>query len=202
MVKAIADLRPDHVFLDIQMPRLTGLAVLELTQRDHGVIVTTAYDQYALKAFDLRAVYYLLKPFSHARFDDALARARTLLGQPYAAGIQALATQPLASWNACSYAIVTWCMCWRWTWWPVWGARQPLLIHTQGKGSLKTQSLSELEGLLEPALLARVHRSWSINLGHLKNMERVAKDGSIAVLHIDQQIPIWRAGHERVKALI
>jgi two-component system LytT family response regulator len=91
-VKAIADLRPDLVFLDIQMPRLTGLAVLELTQRDHGVIFTTAYDQYALKAFDLRAVDYLLKPFTQARFDEALARARMLMGQT-SVGLQALAAQ-------------------------------------------------------------------------------------------------------------
>ncbi len=75
-VKTITELRPDLIFLDIQMPRLSGLEVLELTQRDHGVIFTTAYDQHALKAFDLRAVDYLLKPFAQARFDEALVRAR------------------------------------------------------------------------------------------------------------------------------
>ena len=77
-VKQIGALDPDLVFLDIQMPRLTGLEVLELTGRRSGVIFTTAYDEHAIKAFELHAVDYLLKPFSKARFDDALARARTL----------------------------------------------------------------------------------------------------------------------------
>ena len=77
-VKQIGALNPDLVFLDIQMPRLTGLEVLELTGRRSGVIFTTAYDEHAIKAFELHAVDYLLKPFSKARFDDALARARTL----------------------------------------------------------------------------------------------------------------------------
>ena len=77
-VKQIGALAPDLVFLDIQMPRLTGLEVLELTGRRAGVIFTTAYDEHAIKAFELHAVDYLLKPFSKARFDDALARARAL----------------------------------------------------------------------------------------------------------------------------
>ena len=77
-VKQIGALSPDLVFLDIQMPRLTGLEVLELTGRRAGVIFTTAYDEHAIKAFELHAVDYLLTPFSKARFDDALARARTL----------------------------------------------------------------------------------------------------------------------------
>ncbi|MEO5686497.1 MAG: response regulator, partial [Burkholderiaceae bacterium] len=77
-VKQIGALAPDLVFLDIQMPRLTGLEVLELTGRRAGVIFTTAYDEHAIKAFDLHAVDYLLKPFSKSRFDDAVARARTL----------------------------------------------------------------------------------------------------------------------------
>ena len=68
--------KPDLLFLDIQMPELTGLEVLEVTGRQHGVIFTTAYDQHALKAFDLHAVDYLLKPFSRERFETALNKAR------------------------------------------------------------------------------------------------------------------------------
>ena len=201
-VKAITDQNPDLVFLDIQMPRLTGLEVLELTGRDHGVIFTTAFDQYALKAFDLRAVDYLLKPFAQTRFDEALARARQLMGQS-SAGLQALAAQPIGKQERLLIrdrnqvhvvALETVAS--------VEAQDDYIQIHAQGKTYLKTQSLSDLEARLDPALFVRVHRSWIINLAHLKNIERLAKDSLVAVLHNGQQVPISRAGHERVKALI
>jgi len=201
-VKAITDLNPDLVFLDIQMPRLTGLEVLELTGRDHGVIFTTAFDQYALKAFDLRAVDYLLKPFAQTRFDEALARARQLMGQT-SAGLQALAAQPIGKLerllirdrNQVHVVPLETVIC-------VEAQDDYIQIHAQGKTYLKTQSLSDLEVRLDPALFVRVHRSWIINLAHLKNIERLAKDSFVAVLHDGRQVPISRAGHERVKALI
>ena len=82
-VRAVAETKPDILFLDVQMPELDGLEVLELIDRDAtgrpAVIFVTAYDQYALKAFDANAVDYLLKPFDRARFDRALERARSRL---------------------------------------------------------------------------------------------------------------------------
>ncbi len=202
-VKAITDKRPDLVFLDIQMPRLSGLEVLELTQRDHGVIFTTAYDQYALKAFDLRAVDYLLKPFSQTRFDEALERARRLLGQASPA-LQALVHAPptarldrilVRDRNQVHVVALEAVVC-------VEAQDDYIQIHTTERRFLKTQGLSELESRLDPALFVRVHRSWLINLAHLKNIERLAKDSFVAVLHNGLQVPISRAGHERIKALI
>src|SRR5687767_8949445 len=78
-VKAVAELSPDLVFLDVQMPKLNGFEVLELLGREVPVVFTTAYDQYALRAFEVHAVDYLLKPFNEARFAEALARARERL---------------------------------------------------------------------------------------------------------------------------
>src|SRR6476469_636047 len=78
-VKAVAELKPDLVLLDVQMPKLDGFEVLELLGRDQPVIFITAYDQYALRAFDVHAVDYLLKPFSAERFQEAIARARERL---------------------------------------------------------------------------------------------------------------------------
>ena len=80
-VKAITEHSPDVVFLDVQMPKLDGFEVLELIGRDTPVIFVTAYDQYAMRAFDAHAVDYLLKPFSQQRFRTALERARLRLGK-------------------------------------------------------------------------------------------------------------------------
>ena len=143
-VKAITELQPDLVFLDIQMPRLSGLEVLELTRRDHGVIFTTAFDQYALKAFDLRAIDYLLKPFAQTRFDEALARARTLLGQT-STGLKELATQPggklerllIRDRNQVHVLALDTVAC-------IEAQDDYICIHSQGKSYLKTQALSEL----------------------------------------------------------
>src|SRR5437762_4499386 len=78
-VKAVADIKPDLLLLDIQMPRLDGFEVLELVGREVGVIFVTAYDKYALRAFEIHAVDYLLKPFSAERLGEALNRARARL---------------------------------------------------------------------------------------------------------------------------
>ena len=75
-VKAVTELSPDLLFLDVQMPKLSGFEVLELLGREVPVVFTTAYDQYALRAFEVHAVDYLLKPFSEDRFAEALSRAR------------------------------------------------------------------------------------------------------------------------------
>src|ERR1700751_4144551 len=81
-VKAIGELRPDLVFLDVQMPKLDGFEVLELVDPPPAVIFVTAYDQYAMRAFDAHAVDYLLKPFHLDRFKKSMERARARLGEP------------------------------------------------------------------------------------------------------------------------
>jgi serine/threonine protein kinase len=100
-VKAVTDLKPDLLFLDIQMPKLDGFEVLELVGRDIAVIFTTAYDTYAMRAFDAHAVDYLLKPFSAERFEKALDRAKQRLGEkmPDPAELAAAARPPS---NICS----------------------------------------------------------------------------------------------------
>src|SRR5690348_12206772 len=80
-VKAVAEQRPDLIFLDVQMPKLTGFDVLELIGTDIPVIFVTAYDQHAMRAFEVHAVDYLLKPIGRERFDGAVERAKSRLGQ-------------------------------------------------------------------------------------------------------------------------
>jgi two-component system LytT family response regulator len=205
-VDAISKLNPDMVLLDIQMPQLSGLEVLEITGRRSGVIFTTAYDQYALKAFDLHAVDYLLKPFSQQRFDDALTKARKLLAQETSSSTQAIETLltqqseklqrllirdrgqvhvvPLASIDY------------------VEAQDDYILIHAAGKSHMKTQSLSELEAQLDASKFVRVHRSFLLQLNALQAIEKTSKDSQVAVLKNGAQVPVSRAGYERIKALL
>ena len=201
-VKDITELCPDLVFLDIQMPKLTGLEVLELTGRRTGVIFTTAYDQYALKAFDLHAVDYLLKPFSQARFDEALAKARRSLGgeapalQQLMADASARLTRILVRDRHQVHVLPLEQVVY------VQAQDDYLSIRSAGRDYLKTQSLSELAAQLDPTQFVRVHRSYLLNLAHLQKLERATKDSHVAVTRCGQKIPISRAGYDRLMANI
>lgn len=204
-LQIIEQQRPQLIFLDIQMPQLTGLEVLELSGVDRGVILTTAFDQYALKAFDLHAIDYLLKPFTQVRFDEAVNKARRQMGQPDHALNQLLkhpkqAMQTLhrlvikerqqvaiIEVNAVDY---------------VEAQDDYINIHSNGKAHLKTQSLSELEAQLDAQQFVRIHRSYLLNLNALKNIEKQNKDTHVAHLHCGASLPISRAGYERIKAFL
>lgn len=211
-VDAINKLNPDLVLLDIQMPQLSGLEVLELTGRRSGVIFTTAYDQYALKAFDLHAVDYLLKPYSQQRFDEALGKARKLLIQetsassPTSSSTQALETllaqqseklQRLLIRDRGQVHVV-----------PldsidyVEAQDDYILIHAAGKSYMKTQSLSELEAQLDASKFVRVHRSFLVQVTAVQSIEKTSKDSQIAILKSGAQVAVSRAGNERLRALL
>jgi two-component system LytT family response regulator len=211
-VKQIGALNPDLVFLDIQMPRLTGLEVLELTGRRSGVIFTTAYDEHAIKAFELHAVDYLLKPFSRARFDDALARARALHASAAAAaapaasqaqGVEALVARRGATLERIlirdreqvHVIPVEQVEC-------IEAQGDYLAIEVDGKCHLKPQRISEIEEQLDPARFLRVHRSYNINLAHLPAIERPGPDRHAARLRSGKRVPISRSGYEKLRELV
>ncbi|MBR7776924.1 LytR/AlgR family response regulator transcription factor [Undibacterium rugosum] len=209
-VDAIAKLQPDLVFLDIQMPELTGLEVLETTGRQHGVIFTTAYDQYALRAFDLHAVDYLLKPYSQQRFNEALSKARKLVhipsdtaekgmheartGLPGILAAQTAQTQRLLIRDRGQTHVV-----------PmadidfIEAQDDYILVHAGQKSWMKTQSLSDLEAQLDPTQFIRVHRSYLLHLPALLSLEKISKDSQLAVLRNGHKIPVSRSGLERIK---
>ncbi|MFZ6861484.1 LytR/AlgR family response regulator transcription factor [Undibacterium sp. Ji67W] len=202
-VDAINQQGPDLIFLDIQMPELTGLEVLEISGRHSGVIFTTAYDQFALKAFDLHAIDYLLKPYSQQRFDEALNKARKLLQQadaPPETGIQQLIfentekTQRLLIRDRNQVHVV-----------PVAtidfikAEDDYILIHAAGKSWMKTQSLSDIEAQLNPTQFVRIHRSYLLQMHALKGIVRQNKDSVVAVLNNGEKLPVSRSGYERLK---
>lgn len=192
----IARLNPDLIFLDIQMPKLTGLEVLELSGRRSGVIFTTAYDEYALQAFERHAVDYLLKPYTGERLAEALSHARHLLGRslPDALLNEAAAQAQRVLIRDRGQLIVV----------PVAdidcieAQDDYIAIHAAGRTHLKTQSLNEIEAWLAGKGFVRVHRSWLINLARLKAIERQGKDGHQARLGGDLCVPVSRSGHARL----
>ncbi len=202
-VKAIAELAPELVFLDIQMPKLNGFEVVELAGAKPRYIFVTAFDQFALKAFEVHAVDYLLKPFGQARFDAALAHARTSLGgneAAMAAVVGAARQGPLERVLIRDGARVH-----------VIGADKIdyieaqddyVQIHSQGKHYLKSQRMSELEQQLDPQRFLRIHRSYIVNIEGVDRIEQVAKDSHVALLKDGAKVPISRSGFQKLKAAL
>jgi two-component system, LytTR family, response regulator len=204
-VKAITEHKPDLVFLDVQMPKLDGFEVLELIGREIPVVFVTAYDQYAMRAFDAHAVDYLLKPFSLERFHMALERARQRLGKqmPPAAELAAAARSPqqyaqriVVKDNARVYVIPVDRLDY------VEAQDDYVSLHTQGKAYLKQQTISSIETMLDPERFVRIHRSYILNLERVTRIEPYSKDSRMAVLSNGTQLPVSRAGYDRLKALL
>ncbi|HEY6990225.1 MAG TPA: response regulator, partial [Bryobacteraceae bacterium] len=175
-VKAIAQWKPDLAFLDIQMPKLDGFEVLELIDADLAVVFVTAYDQYAMKAFEAAAVDYLLKPFDASRLRIALEKVRRQLGERGprlpAAELKQAARAP-GQWperivvkDGVRVHII-----------PIgqleYAEAQDdyVALHSGGKSYLKQQTISSLEESLDPAKFVRVHRSFLINLECISKIE-------------------------------
>lgn len=202
-VKAAAERKPELLFLDVQMPKLDGFEVLELIGGDVNVIFVTAYDVYALKAFEVHAVDYLLKPFSKQRFEAALERATTRMGTPpLPAELSAAARQPehlerIVVKDGARVHII-----------PVakldYAEAQDdyVMLASAGKSYLKQQTIASLEAALDPRQFVRIHRSYIVNLDRVAKMEPYGKDSKIAVLSDGKQLPVSRAGYQRLTALL
>lgn len=202
-VKAVAEHRPDLLFLDIQMPKLDGFEVLDLLDRKPAIVFVTAYDEYAIRAFEVHAIDYLLKPFTAARFGEVVAHAVERLHGGAAANIGGAAAavrkplQRIAFRDGGTIEVV-----------PVqridYIEAQDDYVHVYSRGQrhVKQQTLGELEALLDTTRFLRVHRSYIVNLESLARVEPYAKDSRIALLKDGTKIPVSRAGYERLKGLL
>ncbi|HTP68679.1 MAG TPA: response regulator [Dongiaceae bacterium] len=205
-VKAAAEHRPDLLFLDIQMPKLTGFDVLELIDREKmAVIFVTAYDQYAMKAFDVHAVDYLLKPYSRERFEAALERAKSQNTEKNVDATELAAAARPAGQFAERIVVKD-------------GTKVTLIavpkldyaeatddyvsLVTEGKKHLKQQTISGLEMSLDPSLFVRIHRSYVVNLERVARIEPYGKDSKVAVLTSGVRLPVSKAGYGRLKELL
>ena len=206
-VKAIAEHKPDLVFLDVQMPKLTGFDVLELIDRDRNlaVIFATAYDQYAMRAFEVHAVDYLLKPVGRERLYAALERALDRLPQnlPPAPDLAAAARAPQQFLERIVVKDGT-----RVTLIPVakldYAEAQDdyVALATHGTKHLKQQTIASLEAGLDPSRFVRIHRSYIVNFERVARIEPYGKDSRLAILADGTRLPVSRAGYARLKALL
>lgn len=201
-VKVVAETKPDLLFLDVQMPQLDGLEVLELIERDAAgrpaVIFVTAYDQYALKAFDANAVDYLLKPFDRARFETALARARTRLDSGAAPAPDPLVPRgaPLSRVVVKDGVTVTVLPVSKIDY--VKAEDDYVLLRADGRNHLKSQTLASLEEALPKERFVRIHRSYLLNLDRLVRLEPSTTGAPTAVLTDGARLPVSRTGAQRL----
>jgi two-component system, LytTR family, response regulator len=203
-VKAIAQHQPDLIFLDIQMPKINGFEMLELIDQPPSVIFTTAFDEYAIKAFENNAVDYLLKPFSRERFEKAIQK---WLENRHAKQAIDLAKEVL---NTASKS-------------PVQQGRivvkvegkveiipigqvhyleangDYVKIATAEKNYLKNKTMSSFEETMDPANFIRVHRSYIVNLNYVTRIDSHDNENHLAVLKSGMQIPVSRSGYVKLK---
>jgi len=211
-VKRIGELKPDLVFLDIQMPRLTGFEVLELLDPGPAVVFVTAYDEHALRAFEVNAVDYLLKPYGRERLAEALARVRErrraaaagAAAEPLPASRLSAAARPPGRFtdrilirDGAQVHVI-----------PV--ERVDFIeaqddyvgVHTGGTMHLRAQTLSDLAESLDPQRFVRVHRSFVVNLDRVERLETYTKDSRVVVLHGGREIPVSRSGYARLREMM
>ena len=206
-VKAVNEAKPDVVFLDVQMPKLDGFEVLELIDHPAAVVFVTAFDQYAMKAFDAAAVDYLLKPFGVERLRAALGRVRTSLREAKPAelhrDLQNAARPPgeylermvvkdgprvhVIPAVKLDYAEAQ---------------DDYVALRSDGKSWLKEQTISSLEAALDPRRFIRLHRSFLVNVERIARIDANTKDTWLAVLHDGSKIPVSRGGYGRFREIV
>jgi two-component system, LytTR family, response regulator len=205
-VKAVTEKKPDLLLLDVQMPKLDGFDVLELIGADVPVIFTTAFDQYAIKAFQVHAVDYLLKPFGAERLAEALVRARARILSREALPAKALVSEARMARSPLERILI----------------RDKADVHVipvakidyfeaqddyvslkvGEKNLLKEQTLFELEQLLDPGRFVRIHRRYLLNVARLVRIEQSVTDSRVAILHDGTELPISRSGYAKLREIL
>ncbi|MES2619058.1 MAG: response regulator [Bacteroidota bacterium] len=198
-IKAIQAHQPDLVFLDIQMPKLNGFEMLELIDHNPAIIFTTAFDDYALKAFEASAIDYLLKPFSKERFDRAVEKVKTQQAPNHETLLESLAKQPEESTRIAvktngNIVIV-----------PISEVvyleayDDYVKIHTGQHIHVKKKTMAWYEKTLENTKFVRIHRSYLLNLDFLTRIAQTDKESYSAVLKNGHTLALSKNGYALLK---
>lgn len=199
--KAIQEYRPDLVFLDVQMPKISGFEMLELLEEPPAIIFTTAFDEYAIKAFDNHAIDYLLKPFSPERFDKAIQKFKLQHPEERKQAYQNLSTSGVESIQRVvvktgnSIRII-----------PlqdiiyIEASDDYVYFHTESEKFIKTQTLKSLETGLDEKIFVRIHRSYIVQVQQIDKIEPYEKDGHVVILKNGKPLPVSKSGYTKLKA--
>ena len=205
-LKAIQQHKPDLIFLDIQMPKINGFEMLELIEQPPSVIFTTAYDEYAIKAFESHAIDYLLKPFDQQRFDKAIAKwedQKTTTGEKATHDLLELASlspsqsQRIVIKDGSKIKII-----------PVHdvlyleAADDYVKVHTKDGYFLKNKTMSYFEQALDASQFVRSHRSYIINISQITRIDPYEKDGHVAILRSGAKVPVSRSGYGKLREVL
>ena len=206
-LKAIQQHQPDLIFLDIQMPKINGFEMLELVEQPPGVIFTTAFDEYAIKAFESHAVDYLLKPFSKERFDKAMQKwnesNHTAVAKTNTQSLLESVAQSPAQSNrivvklAGKIKII-----------PVdeiyylEAADDYVKIFTKEGSYLKNKTMNYFEQALDGQHFVRTHRSYIMNVQQITRIEPYEKDNHVAILKSGAQVPVSKTGYAKLKLVL
>jgi two-component system, LytTR family, response regulator len=206
-IKAITQHKPDLIFLDIQMPKINGFEMLELIEQPPSVIFTTAFDEYAIKAFESRAIDYLLKPFSKDRFEKAVRKwleQRSKADQK--STTQTLLTEEIRQPEERNRIVVREGSNIRIV--PVHEVQyieaydDYVKIFTQKEMYLKKKTMSFYESSLDASQFVRVHRSYIINLQQLTKIEPLEKETYLALLKSGVKVPLSKSGYTKLKGVL
>jgi two-component system, LytTR family, response regulator len=206
-LKAIQQYQPDLIFLDVQMPKINGFEMLELVENPPAVIFTTAFDEYAIKAFETHAVDYLLKPFSKDRFNKAiekfLAQKPAIHHSRQTEGLLDTAAQSPAQHER--IVVKT-------------GTKVKIIpvvdveyleadddyvsVHTKEGSFLKNKTMGFFEQTLDSSQFVRVHRSYIIKIQDITRIDPYEKDAHIAILKSGAKIPVSKTGYAKLKQVL
>lgn len=205
-LKAIQQFQPDLVFLDIQMPKITGFEMLELVESPPAIIFTTAFEEYAIKAFEAHAVDYLLKPFSKERFDKAIQKWQQSAPAAPAQLQQLLETVPATGTAAAGRVVVKDNSKIRII--PVStiqyleAADDYVRIHTAEGVFLKNKTMGYFESALDPQNFVRIHRSYIVYVPLISRIDPYEKESHLAVLSIGMKLPVSKTGYLKLKEVL
>ena len=202
-LKGINQLKPDLIFLDIQMPKLTAFEMIDLMDTRPEIIFTTAFDQYAIKAFEENAIDYLLKPFSIGRFEDAVEKALTKMqghrGVIKKQKVEILLPEihPLMRIVVKNRSEIIIIAVEQIVY--IEAEDDYVMIHLKDKKYLKQNTMDYFENNLDPVHFLRTHRSFIVRLDQIDKIEAYEKSTNVAILKNGKTIPISRSGYVRLK---